>query len=379
MGGGPDAKPEHMLVILPFQEPTEIFDRIRKNHPNIKITYKNTLLPDAVWFGGSGIPKEIFRDATILVTISALPPTPADCPNLQLIHFFSAGTNHVADSPIYTDTSIPLTTSSGIHGPQIAEWVVLTMLAHSHRYSLLHTWQQNHEWGTTALKEPLRSLRDKAGQRLGVLGYGSIGRQVAHVARGMGMTVIAYTASPRPTPASKHDTGFIVPGTGDPDGSIPEAWFSGLDKASLQHFLAQDIDHLLVSVPLTRETTHFIGAAELAILGQKKNAFLSNISRGQIIVQRDLVASLNAYNDNDPLHGGDGGGGLRGAALDVTDPEPLPKDDPLWDAPNCIVTPHISGLGEAYADRSFQVLEVNLERRERGEKMINVVDRKKGY
>lgn len=225
----------------------------------------------------------------------------------------------------------------------------------------------------------MQALRDNAGQRLGVLGYGSIGRQVARVARGMGMKVIAYTASPRTTPESKHDKGFIVPGTGDPDGSIPEAWFSGLDKASLRHFLAQDIDHLLISVPLTKETTHFVGAEEFAILGKKKNAFISNISRGQIIVQSDLIAALKAYKDNDPLHGGDGGGGLRGAALDVADPEPLPKDSPLWDAPNCIITPHISGLGEAYVDRSFQVLEVNLDRREKGQEMINVVDRKRGY
>ncbi len=322
---------------------------------------------------------EIYKDVTILCTLSTLPPSPEACPNLRLIHFFSAGTNHIADTPIYTKTSIPLTTSSGIHGPQIAEWVILTALAHSHHYSFLHTLQQNHDWGKTTHKEKLQNMRDKAGQRLGVLGYGSIGRQVARVARGMGMGVIAYTASPRTTPESKHDKGFIVPGTGDPDGSIPEAWFSGLDKASLHHFLAQDIDHLLISVPLTKETTHFIGAEEFAILGKSKNAFISNISRGQIIVQSDLIASLKAYKDNDPLDGGDGGGGLKGAALDVTDPEPLPKDDPLWDAPNCIITPHISSLGEAYVDRAFQVLEVNLDRREKGESMINVVDRKRGY
>ena len=194
----------------------------------------------------------------------------------------------------------------------------------------------------------------------------------------MGMDVIAYTASPRTTPESKHDKGFIVPGTGDPDGSIPSAWYSGLDKESLHNFLKQDIDLLLISVPLTEETTHFIAEPEFEILG-KRNAFISNISRGQIVKQSDLLTALKKYKDNDPLNGGDGGGGIRGAALDVTDPEPLPEDDPLWDAPNCIITPHISGLGSAYVDRAFQVLEVNLDRRDNGEKLINVVDRKKGY
>ena len=253
------------------------------------------------------------------------------------------------------------------------------MLAQSHHYSLLHHWQLDHQWGQANNNRELNALRDKAGQRLGVLGYGSIGRQVARVAKAMGMDVIAYTASPRTTPDSKHDKGFIVPGTGDPEGLLPSAWYSGLDKKSLHNFLSQDIDHLLISVPLTKETTHFIAAEEMAILGKTRNAFLSNISRGQIINQTDLITYLRKYKDNDPLHGGDGGGGLRGAAVDVTDPEPLPKDSPLWDAPNITITPHISGLGEAYVDRAFQVLEVNLDRREKGEKMINVVDRDRGY
>lgn len=219
------------------------------------------------------------------------------------------------------------------------------------------------------------------GQRLGVLGYGSIGRHVARVCSAMGMSVIAYTAHKRTTPESKRDHGFIVPNTGDPDGSIPEAWFGGLDKASLHEFLRQDIDHLLISVPLTKETTHFIGKDEFEILGRGgRNAFVSNISRGQIIVQDELIAALRTYADG--VKAGKTGEelrGLRGAALDVTDPEPLPEDHELWEAPNCIVTPHISGLGTMYTERAFQVLEINLDRREKGERMLNVVDRKRGY
>lgn len=72
-------------------------------------------------------------------------------------------------------------------------------------------------------------------------------------------------------------------------------------------------------------------------------------------------------------------GTVRGAALDVADPEPLPPTDPLWDAPNVTITPHISGAGASYADRAFDVLMRNLERRAQGEKLINVVDRKRGY
>ncbi len=189
------------------------------------------------------------------------------------------------------------------------------------------------------------------------------------ICKALGMDVIAYTASPRKTPESKHDHGYVVPGTGDLKGDIPSEWYSGLDKASLHNFLKQDIDVLLVSVPLTEQTTHFIGAEEFEILG-KRNAFVVNIARGAILKQDDLIAALKK-----PLEEG----GLRGAALDVTDPEPLPKDSELWDLKNVAITPHVSGLGVAYAERSFQILEQNLERIEKGEALLNVVSRKKGY
>jgi len=208
-------------------------------------------------------------------------------------------------------------------------------------------------------------LSDLVGQRLGVLGYGSIGRQAARICKAMGMDVIAYTASPRKTPESKKDTGYIVPSTGDPDGTIPSAWYSGLDKDSLHAFLSADIDVLLVAVPLTSSTLHFLGAAEFALLAKKK-ALIVNIARGSIIVQDDLVAALKK-------------GDLRGAALDVTDPEPLNKDSELWDLENVAVTPHISSVATTYADRSFEILDRNLGNLEEGLPLINLVDRKRGY
>jgi phosphoglycerate dehydrogenase-like enzyme len=183
----------------------------------------------------------------------------------------------------------------------------------------------------------------------------------------MGMDIIAYTASPRKTPESKKDTGYIVPNTGDPDGTLPIAWYSGTDKASLHNFLKQDIDILLVSVPLTDSTRHFLGKEEFALLG-KKNALIVNIARGAILVQDDLIAALKKKE-----------GGLRGAALDVTDPEPLNPESELWDLENVAVTPHVSGIGTEYVDRSFQILERNLTNLENGDPLINVVDRKRGY
>ena len=183
------------------------------------------------------------------------------------------------------------------------------------------------------------------------------------------MDVIAYTAGPRDTPESKKYGGYTVPGTGDPDGLIPSAWYSGVDKESLHNFLKQDIDILLISVPLTAETRHSLAAEEFAILG-KKNAFIVNIARGAIIKTEDLISALKKDQAS---------GGLRGAALDVTDPEPLPEDSELWDLENVAITPHVSGLGTTYAERSLAILDINLGRIEEGKPLINVVSRKKGY
>lgn len=134
---------------------------------------------------------------TILVTLFTLPQKPSEAPHLQLVQLFSAGSNHIANHPIYKDTDIPIATVSGVHGPQIAEWVILTYLSHSHKFKALVELQKEKKWGKTGDASEYRNVRDAVGLRLGVLGYGSIGRQVAHVGKALGETTLPELANKR--------------------------------------------------------------------------------------------------------------------------------------------------------------------------------------
>ena len=357
--------------MLPGPEPKEILEALRRKFHNIEITYHDISITSNVEEKQKqlrALPDGIWKDVTILHTLFTFPENPSDAPNLKLVQLISAGSNQIQKDPIYTETNVPITTSSGIHGPQIAEWCVMTALVQSHKYNSLHDLQKEHKWGKVGGKENYHNVRDMVGRRLGVLGYGSIGRQVGRVAKAMGMDVIAYTATPKDTLEQKKDRGYIVPGTGDVDGEVPSAWYSGLDKESRIHFLKQDIDWLLISVPLTDQTYHFLSTNEFKALSQdgKKPAFITNIARGPIIDQPKLIEAIK---DNT----------LAGAALDVTDPEPLPADSELWDLPNVTVTPHVSGIGSSYTERSFMVLEENLNRLESGKALLNEVKRDRGY
>jgi phosphoglycerate dehydrogenase-like enzyme len=314
-----------------------------------------------------------------------------DSRSIKFIHFFSAGLDKVIHDPVLTDSKIPVTTSSGIHGPPIAEWTVLNWLVASREYNITYENQKKHIWGSVDLYS--HGTQDHVGKKVGILGYGSIGRQsmrsplslraqtnqstdgthviVARVAVSLGLTVYAYTASPKPTRESRRDPHYIIPGTGDADGTLPVSWHHGTSKASLHEFLSLGLDHIVVSLPLTSSTTHLLGAQEFAILAANKNPkhrnpYLTNISRGKVIDQDALIASLKS-------------GELSGAALDVTDPEPLPEDHELWDTPNVQISPHVSSLGQEYFVRSFDIVRENLERVKNGLPLINEYKRGRGY
>lgn len=202
--------------------------------------------------------------------------------------------------------------------------------------------------------------------RRGILGYGAIGRQCARLASALGMEVYAYTRSERSTPASRKDDSYCVPGTGDPDGLLPAKWFHGTSRAAVNEFLGQGLDLLVISLPLTAETRHIIAAPQLEILGAARKPFVANVARGGHVDQEALVRALET-------------GLLRGAALDVTDPEPLPSDHPLWRAPNLLITPHVSWKTDFLWDRLLEILELNLEKLAAGRPLVNVVNRKLHY
>ncbi|KAH8746599.1 2-hydroxyacid dehydrogenase [Diaporthe sp. PMI_573] len=196
----------------------------------------------------------------------------------------------------------------------------------------------------------------------GVLGYGSVGRQCARLAKALGMDVHAFTFHERPTPESRKDDSYTEPGLGDPLGEFPSKWLFGEDQ--LNDFL-EGLDLLVIILPLTSQTRGMIGREQFEILGKRK-AFVSNVGRGPIINTDDLVEALEA-------------GTIRGAALDVTDPEPLPSDHPLWKAKNVIITPHVSGNSNHYNERALRILAENLKRHVAGKELMNKVNRSLGY
>lgn len=169
---------------------------------------------------------------------------------------------------------------------------------------------------------------------------------------------------------------------GDPDGEFPSKWFSGASKEDLHTFLGSGLDLLVVSTPLTPGTKHLLGKEEFQILYNSSpsinfvdetghsetcgRTFVSNVARGPVINTDDLIEALET-------------GLIRGAALDVTDPEPLPDGHKLWSTRNVILTPHVSGASTRYNERVLAILEENLGRFGRGERLVNEVSKREGY
>jgi phosphoglycerate dehydrogenase-like enzyme len=272
---------------------------------------------------------------------------------LKWIQLLSAGADHVLGGPLKT-IAIPLTTASGIHATPIAEYTLASMLAYAHRIHLAIRAQARREWMRSGAF--MGSVDEIRGRTLGIIGYGSIGRETARLAAAFGMKVFALKRNP----ADRFDPGWSPAGLGDPDGQIPARFFGPEDREAI----LGESDYVSVTLPLTDHTRKFIGEREFAAM--KPGAYLVNIGRGEVIDERAMAAALAAAK-------------IGGAGLDVFEHEPLESSSPLWDLENVILTPHISGANRGYMDKACELFAENLKRFAANRQLLNVVDPNQGY
>ncbi|KAK3290938.1 uncharacterized protein B0H64DRAFT_49814 [Chaetomium fimeti] len=343
-----------LLVAIPTPPNEPLIAKLEARHPGLKVRWFNQ--PNI--FPPVPLPAETYEDVTLLFTLW---PHPAELlPKARYIQLLSAGADRWITHDLYKNPDITFCTANGAHSPQIAEWVMGTWLMANHHFLKYAEQQKQQKWSRLA-----ELAVDSPGLRMGILGYGAIGRQCARIGQALGMEVYAYTRSERSTPESRKDDSYCVAGTGDPDGLVPTKWFHGSAKEAVNEFLAQDLDLLVLGLPLTEATTHILGREQFEVLSKKKT-FVCNIARGKHI---DTDALLDALRE----------GKIRGAALDVADPEPLPDGHPLFTAPNVFVTPHVSWQTPHLLTRTQGILEKNLESLSEGKPLINVMNREHHY
>ncbi|MBM0103542.1 D-2-hydroxyacid dehydrogenase [Steroidobacter sp. S1-65] len=259
--------------------------------------------------------------------------------SIQWIQLVTAGVENCVSVPAIRERNILVTNMQRITGPIIAEHAIAMMLAFTRGLHLFIPAQRRGEWAP-GLRAGRMAVVE--GKTLLVVGLGGIGTEVAKRAHALGMKVTATRASGRTGPD-------FVSYVGLPDEL---------------HKLASEADFIVNTAPLTPETKGIFNAE---LFGKMKpTAYLINVARGGSVVTSDLIAALESNK-------------IAGAALDVTDPEPLPAGHPLWKAPNVIITPHISSSSDLGQDAQLQVVGENVRRYVAGDRMLSVVDVTRGY
>ena len=251
--------------------------------------------------------------------------------SLRWVTTIYAGLDALPLAPL-RERGVTLTNGSGLNAAAVADYAVLGLLAAAKRYDQVVRAQDRREW----LREAPGTVELEGTHAL-VIGRGTIGRLIGDRLAAFGVTVTGVTRSGR-------------------DGTLtPDAWRERLGE----------VDWLVLAAPSTGETNATVGAAELAAM--KRTAWIVNIARGGLIDDDALLAALHE-------------GRIGGAFLDPTDPEPLPADHPLWNAPNCLLSMHLSGRSQTSMFRRGAALFLdNLAAYRAGKPMRNVTDLAAGY
>ena len=314
-----------------WRAPAEFAAAIRRRWPQMKVTH----LPDYSHLD------EALPGADILVGFSIRPNQFALARRLKWIHATAAGVAQLM-FPELRRAGIVLTNARGIHSIPMAEHILGTIIALARRFPDSLRYQMQSRWAQQELWDAPMPMRELKGQILLIVGFGSIGRELARRIQPLGMRVWGVTRS----------------GTGD--ASLAERILPVTELASA---LSQ-ADFVLLAAPETPESRRMIGEPELARM--KPSAYLINVARGTIIDEPALIEALRRR-------------AIAGAALDVTEKEPLPPESPLWKLDNVFITPHVSAVSEHLWERQAELLLENLERWFSGRELLNQVDLLRGY
>lgn len=299
------------------------------------------------------IPADLMAKAEILLTNNEL-PDPGSAPALRWLQFSYAGVEFAIGHPLLEREGFRATSLSGAASPKIAEYALMTLLALAHKLPMMVRYQDKKIW------PPDRWTRfepfELRGSTVGLLGYGSIARELARLLQPFGVEILA----------TKHDLshlsqdGYYAEGTGDPEGT----YFTRLYPPQAVRSMLKLSDFVVVCLPLTDKTRNAIGEKELSAM--KSTAYLVALGRGGQVEEGALLAALREKR-------------IAGAVLDVFAEEPLPKESPLWEAPNLVITPHIAGTTARYTELVAELFLENLRRYLADEELLNIIDPQKGY
>ncbi len=336
LGTGTIGDPYSQRVISPRIE--ECAQMITSVSPRIKLTDGADLLR-AEGSGDLASKKKLdvlLAEAEVIYAYRLPTNVIARSPKLKWVHLWSAGLNHLLNTDIMRSQVI-LTNGRGIYDTPIAEFVLGLMLMFVKNMALYTQLKQEKQWK----RFPLSLLHSKT---VGIVGLGNTGRGVARLAKSFGMRVVGVDIK------RAARTRYV-------DISLP--------REQLPQLLS-DSDFVVLTLPLTSETSRLIGEKELRTM--KPSAYLINTARGGLVDEETLIRALEEH-------------WIAGAGLDCfANEQPLPTDSKLWELPNAIITPDVSGSTlEDYAIRATELFCENLRRYLSEKRLLNVVDKKKGY
>ncbi len=334
----------NLLITIPLED--ELIKQIQQVSPLLKINQHVTRNIDE-------ISAFEWSQTDILYTNTVI-PEPEKAPKLRWVQSHWAGVEFALDLPLLKNPNVQFTTLSGAAAPQMAEYVLASFLMLSHKFPDMLEHQKKSEWPKDKWERFLPA--ELRGSTVGIVGYGSIGREVARLLQPFDVKILATKHNLMDTA----DTGYTPEGLGDPDGSL----FTRLYPIEAIKSMVKLCDFVVVCLPLTEKTHNLIGADVFDAM--KNTAYLVDVGRGGIIQEKALVEALQERK-------------IKAAVLDVFTTEPLPANSPLWKLSNVVITPHISGSSSKYNERATALFVENLKRYLDELPLYNRVNLENGY